>query len=102
MAPILQETSRTLFPWADLAGTGDEFPTALGRSTEVWLLYNSDQCLEAGVGFETRDKSRGVESGVERKLCYFKSDLSATGKASDGFEPTQHRLWSARRNSTIL
>ena len=27
-----------------------------------------DQCLEAGVGFETRDKSRGVESGVERKL----------------------------------
>ena len=69
MAPILQESSRTLFPWADLADMGDAFPTtALGRSTEVWLLYNSDQCLEAGVGFETRDKSRGVESGVERKL----------------------------------
>ena len=27
--------------------------------------------------------------------------MSATGKASDGFEPTQHRIWSARRNSTI-
>ena len=27
--------------------------------------------------------------------------LNATGKASVGFEPTQHRIWSARRNSTI-